>query len=108
MADDGRCRMQLKRGGRCKNRAVKSSLCGVHRRAAEQKRSAVEMLLKTGQYAAAIHGLWNCCMTFNPPSSTSNGGARASLLPHLQEGEERDSQAGTRTYRPEQELFPAA
>jgi hypothetical protein len=57
MADEGRCRMHLKRGGQCKNRAISKGLCGVHRRATKQRRTTLQILLTTGQYVRAIEGL---------------------------------------------------
>jgi len=64
--DDGRCRMLLKRGGRCKYRATKSGICGVHRRVAKQKRSTVQRLLKSKEFWLLVHLLFELQRDFQP------------------------------------------
>lgn len=54
---DSRCRMVLKNGKRCRYRAKKRQLCGLHRKNLSIKRRVIENLILGGQMAAAANAL---------------------------------------------------
>jgi hypothetical protein len=57
MPEPPQCRMLLKSGERCRNRAKKRGICGVHRRALNERKGRIEVLITTGKIAAAATAL---------------------------------------------------